>query len=82
MMSRSKCVFFHVSVRRAERKDLLFYLILHIQRALLVMEESQGHHVAVSRRVVDGVGSALRVGERTALQDLSLTFSKESAATR
>lgn len=46
------------------------------------MEESQGRHVAVSRRVVDGVGSALRVGERTALQDLSLTFSKESAATR
>lgn len=59
-----------------EGEDLLFYLILHIQGAFLLMEESQGLHVAVSRRVVDSVGSALRVGERTALQDLSLTFSK------
>lgn len=61
-----------VSPFRAGKQGLL-YLILDIQRAALFMQEFQGLHVAVSRRVVDSVGSALEVGEGE-FQDLAVTF--------
>ena len=46
---------------REEEESHLIHLILNIQRAFLFMEEFQGLHVAVSRCVVDSVGSTLRV---------------------
>lgn len=44
---------------------VLIHLILDIQRAFLFMEEFQGLHVAVSRCVVDSVGSTLKREENS-----------------
>lgn len=57
----------------------MIHLILDIQRTFLFMEEFQGLYVAMSRCVVDSIGSSLKVQRRKKIfQDLSLTFTIKS----
>lgn len=60
----SVCVCLYVRCMQRKEKRHLFHLILDIQRAFLFMEEFQGLHVAMSRCVVDSIGSTLTVQEK------------------
>lgn len=51
---------YDIDTQREEVRHLS-HLILNIQRTVLFMEEFQGLHMAVSRCVVDSIGSTLKV---------------------
>lgn len=51
---------YDIDTQREEVRHLT-HLILDIQRTVLFMEEFQGLHMAVSRCVVDSIGSTLKV---------------------
>lgn len=76
----TQCAWVHIIDEEQNRHSI--HLILDIQWTFLPVEEPQGLHVAVSCRIVDGIGSTLRFEGGERFQDLSLTFSAKSPSLR